>query len=191
MKKMNIKYFLAQAAVVAAVAFVIALVCMIFGASFKGMFTVVFVMLGFMVMLFNFSRNPLANYLMKKTIEENAAAQGFENCHTFDSLYGMIMIDVEGGRFAIVSIWNPTEFQVGSAARIVDIVSDYVKAPLGGTTGVYFQFLYEGTRIRCYTFASSKNPYSLKSGEVLEGQSKADTYAGLLKQAKDNAIAAA
>lgn len=191
MKLINAKYFLAQAAVVAAVTFVVSLVCALFGWSFSGMFIFVGFTLGIIVLISNFSSNFLANRLMAKTIENNAAGKGFGNCHTFTSNYGIIKIDVEGGKFAIVSIWNPTEFQVGSAAKIENIVSDYVKAPLGGTTGVYFQFMYEKTRIRCYTFASSKNPYTLNSGEVLEGQSKADTFADLLKQAKENATGTA
>ncbi len=191
MKIINGMYFLAQAVVVAVVALVVSLVCAIFGLSFSVMFIMVAMMLGIIVLISNFSGNFLSNYIMKKTIENNAEEQGFGHCSTFDSLYGIIKIDVEGGKFAIVSIWNPTQFQVGDAAKIDKIVSDYVKAPLGGTTGVYFQFMYEKTRIRCYTFASSKNPYSLQSGEVLEGQSKADTFAELLKQAKENAISKA
>lgn len=191
MKIINGMYLLAQAAAVLVIALIVSIVCAIFGWSFSAIFILVFFTLGIIVLISNFSDSFLSNYLMKKTIENNAEEQGFGHCSTFNSLYGIIKIDVEGGKFAIVSIWNPTQFQVGDAAKIENIVSDYVKAPLGGTTGVYFQFMYEKARIRCYTFASSKNPYSLQSAEVLEGQSKADTFAELLKQAKENAASKA
>lgn len=194
MKKVNLMYFVAQAVAVACVGLIVALVCLFSGFHPNGafiMFIMVVMMLGVLVLIANFYRNPLSNYIMKKTIENNAEEKGFGRCSTFDSLYGIIKIDVEGGKFAIVSNWNPTQFQVGDAAKIDKIVSDYVKAPLGGTTGVYFQFMYEGTRIRCYTFAANRNPYSLQSAEVLEGQSKADTFAELLKQAKENAASKA
>lgn len=191
MKIINAKYFLAQVAVVAAVTFVVSLVCAIFGWSFSGMFILVGFTLGIIVLMMNLWGSPLSKYLANKTIEKNAASQGFANCHTFNSLYGIIKINVEGGKFAVISYWNPTEFQVGNAAKIENIVSDYIKAPLGGTTGVYFQFMYEKTRIRCYTFAANRNPYSLQSAEVLEAQSKADTFADLLKQAKENATGVA
>ncbi len=194
MKIINAKYFLAQVAVVAAIAFVVAVICMITGFNFDGA-VVMFVMAGFtlgiIVLMMNLWGSPLSKILANKTIEKNAASQGFANCHTFNSLYGIIKIDVEGGKFAVISYWNPTEFQVGNAAKIENIVSDYIKAPLGGTTGVYFQFMYEKTRIRCYTFAANRNPYSLQSAEVLEAQSKADTFADLLKKAKENATGTA
>lgn len=191
MKLINPLYLLVQAGAAFGVAFVVALVCSIFGWSFSGMFVLVGFTLAVIVLMSNFSESILSSRLTKKTIEENASAKGFADCHTFKSLYGTILIDVEGGKFAVISIWNPTQFQVGNAAKIENIVSDYVKAPLGGTTGVYFQFMYEKTRIRCYTFATSKNPYTLNSGEVLEAQSKADTFAGLLQQAKAVATGAA
>ena len=70
-----------------------------------------------------------------------------------------------------------------SAKNITDIKSDYMKGPLGGTRYVYFQFVYEGKCTKVPTF-TSRNMYSLKSAEVMEAISKADTYAELLERTK-------
>ena len=100
-------------------------------------------------------------------------------CHRFD-------IDEETGKIGYVSYLNPKEFQLLSAANITDIKSSYVKGPLGGTSYVYFEFFYNKQKVRIPTFTSN-NTYSLESSEVLEGISKADTFAEILTNAQNQA----
>ena len=133
----------------------------------------------------------LSGILMRKlaagTVKKNVAAQHFENCSTFYSSNATIKIDQATGRIAYISQMNPFAFQVISAKDIDDIKSDYAKGPFGGTNYVYFQFSYKGKKYKLPTFTANRQMYSLKSAEVLEGISKADAYAEMLLNAKNNA----
>lgn len=135
----------------------------------------------------NINTNKFTQRIMDKTIAENAEANGFYNCSTFTTHNAILIINAEQGRIAYICNLNPTEFQVISAKNITDIKSDHIPAPLGGTTYVYFQFVYEGVRIRIPTFTAIHCVYSLQSAEVLEGISKADAYVELLQRAKETA----
>lgn len=143
-----------------------------------------FILGGVLIFLSNIDINKFTRRIMDKTIAENAEANGFYNCSTFTTHNAILKIDAEHGKIAYICNLNPTEFQVISAKNITDIKSDYQKAPLGGTAYVYFQFVYEGMRIRIPTFTAIHCVYSLQSAEVLEGISKADAYAELLQRAK-------
>ena len=93
-------------------------------------------------------------------------------------------IDESAGRIAYVSYQNPYEFQMVSAKDITNIKSSYIKGPLGGTRYVYFEFYYNNKKVRIPTF-TSRNIYSLKSQEVLEGISKADAFCDILVHAQN------
>lgn len=132
--------------------------------------------------LFNSIFSRVAKRTMKKLDDTFLCAS------TFHSGTATLKIDIIHGRIAYVSSLNPFDLQVISAAQIEDICSDYDKGPLGGTRYVYFQFNYNNKRVRIPTF-TSRQTYSLQSGYVMTGLSKADAYAGYLKQAKENAAA--
>ena len=137
--------------------------------------------------IFNIDTNRVTKPMIDNTILKHAVDNGFGYCSTFTTHNAKLLINAEAGKIAYVCNLNPTEFQVVSAKEITNIKSDYIKAPLGGTTYVYFQIVINGTRIRIPTFTATHCVYSLQSGEVLEGISKADAYAELLQRAKEAA----
>lgn len=138
-------------------------------------------------MYFTF-RNDISNKIMKKTVAKHEAEQGFMNSATFTSYKAIVKIDVTTGRFAYVAWMNPWEFQVFSFAEVEKIESGYRPGPFGGTNYIYFDFYYKGKRVRIPTFVAIHGMFRMDSQQVLDGISKADAYAELLKQAKENAI---
>lgn len=126
--------------------------------------------------------------IAKKTMKKLNATD-FSAAGTFYAGTATLKIDVVHGRIAYVSTLNPSALQVISAAQLENISSDYMKGPFGGTNYVYFQFYYNSKKMRIPTF-TSRQVYSMNSEAVMTAISKADTYAGLLRQAKVNAVAA-
>lgn len=189
MKKVNWNYILILVGSVLGLSAIGSLIIGIVNGKPEGFVSimVVFVfMLGIIVFISHAQSNFITNRLMKKTMEKDVQALKFQDCSTFTTSNAILKIDEENGRIGYIYYLNPTKFVVVSAKDITDIKSDYKKGPLGGTNYVYFQFAYEGKRIRVATF-TSRNVYSLKSGEVLEAISKADTYAELLERTKNAA----
>lgn len=186
MKKVNWNYILILIGGVLGVSALASLIIGIFGgnlAGFGGLMVMFVFIIGIVVLISNFQSNFITNRLMKKTLENDEQALSFQNCSTFTSNNAILKIDEATGRIGYIYYLNPTEFVVISAKNITDIKSDYMKGPLGGTRYVYFQFAYEGKCIKVPTF-TSRNMYSLKSAEVMEAISKADTYAELLERTK-------
>lgn len=186
MKKVNWSYILILIGGVLGLSAIASLIIGIIGGNLAGfggvMFVFVFIM-GIIVFVFHTESNFITNRLMKNTLEKDVQALTFQNCSTFTSSNAILKIDEATGRIGYIYYLNPTEFVVISAKNIMDIKSDYMKGPLGGTRYVYFQFAYEGKCIKVPTF-TSRNMYSLKSAEVMEAMSKADTYAELLERTK-------
>lgn len=191
MKKVNWKLVIAVVAGAIALAFLLGGICGFVSRS-KTAFVAVTIIATFgalmFLFIFNIDTNRITKRMMDNTILKHAVDNGFGYCSTFTTHNAKLLINAEAGKIAYVCNLNPTEFQVVSAKEITNIKSDYIKAPLGGTTYVYFQFVYKGTRIRIPTFTATHCVYSLQSGEVLEGISKADTYAELLERAKNAAV---
>lgn len=125
----------------------------------------------------------ITNRIVMKTEDKYSGEKGYVNCETFYSHSEIFMVDVERGKIAYIANQNPYEFQEVNAAELTDAKSGYIPAPLGGTSYVYFEFKCNGKRKRIPTFTSSQ-PYMLKSGEVLEGLSKADYFCEVINQAK-------
>ncbi len=143
----------------------------------------------FLLLLFScFFGNSIIGGIAKKTLKSGAENECMLKYSTFVNegsftLGSIIGIDEETGKIGYVSYLNPKEFQLIPAKEITDIKSSFVKGPLGGTSYVYFEFYYNKKRVRIPTFTSN-NTYSLESSEVLEGISKADTFAEILTNAK-------
>lgn len=118
----------------------------------------------------------------KATFEKGLKDHNFDNCVTFKANDSFLAIDQSTGRIGYVSNSNSKAFQIAEAKDITDIKSDHMPAPMGGTSGVYFSFKYNGKKTKLYTFLTNSN-YSMKSSEVMEAVSKADYYADLLHKA--------
>lgn len=189
MKKVNWNYILILIGGVLGVAAIASLIIGIISgnlAGFGGLMMMFVFIAGVMAFVFHTESNFVTDWLMKKTLETDEQALTFQNCSTFTTNNAILKIDEAKGRIGYVYYLNPTEFVVISAKNITDIKSDYMKGPLGGTRYVYFQFAYEGKCTKVPTF-TSRNMYSLKSAEVMEAISKADTYAELLERTKNAA----
>jgi hypothetical protein len=115
----------------------------------------------------------------EKTLENGIRENHFDNYSTFDSSSSYTVIN-EDGRVGFVSAHNPKEFQLAMPNEITNVRSSHVNSPLGGTTYVYFAFTYKGKETKIPTFTSSQ-ACSLQNGKVLEGISKADAFADMLK----------
>ena len=188
MKKISAKFVFFQIGAVIVVSALIGGISALLGADFAPMFVVFLIMLGMVCIILNANKNLFAKPLTKRTVEKNVKKYGFENSHTFYSSNGTIKIDEKTGRIAFVAYGNPLEFQVISAKDIENIRSDYVRVPGDGTSYVYFAFSYKKKTLKIPTFTSSGRAYSVKSKRVLEAIAKADTYAEILRSAKNAAI---
>lgn len=191
LKRIDTKFLLIQAAILCGVSWIIGIVISVVTGGkapiIEG-FRVMPMFLFFAVLIYGAAGNLFTGTIAKKTMEENAKKENFGKSSTFVTagsftIGAIVMIDENTGRVAYVSYWNPYEFQMVQAKDLTNIKSDYIKAPLGGTQYVYFEFYYKNKRVRIPTFTAS-NVYSLQSSEVLEGISKADTFCDLLKQAQ-------
>ena len=195
MKKIDMKFILIYGAILLALSFIIGA---IIGAAIGGDTPLIQGALNmtpflfFLLLLVScFLGNSFIGGIAKKTSKNGAEKEGMNNYSTFVNegsftLGSIICIDESTGKIGYVSYLNPKEFQVLSADAITDIKSSYVKGPLGGTSYVYFEFYYNKKKVRIPTFTSN-NTYSLESTEVLEGISKADTFAEILTNTHDQA----
>lgn len=145
-----------------------------------------FVFFVFMICWLLSSVNGSPSKSMEKFMDAKSKEAGFKEYSTFHSSAGIVRIDGVDGRVAYVAKLNPKEFQVVNAKDLTDIKSDYNKDPLGGTRYVYFSFSYNGKTLKVPTF-TAESTYSMKSSEVLEGISKADMFAEILKNAAKDA----
>lgn len=192
MKKVNWGYVFVTWAILLVVSFVIGMGFVAVGPMFRENFALTLVPGGIGMSIFVFvvvmlcwlmsAVNGSPSKAMKKFMDEKSKEANFKEYSTFSSSAGIIRIDGEDGRIAYVAKLNPKEFQVVNAKDVTDIKSDYNKDPLGGTRYVYFSFKYNGKQFKIPTF-TAESTYSLKSSEVLEGISKADMFAEILKKA--------
>lgn len=194
MKKVDIKFLIIAGVVLYALSVIIGLIISIAmgGENHIGGAFNLAPFLFFLLLLFAcFSGNSIVGKIAKKTLSSGAEKESMQNYSTFTNegsftIGSVICIDETTGKIGYVSYLNPKEFQLISAKEITDIKSSYIKGPLGGTSYVYFEFYYNKKKVRIPTFTSS-NAYSLESSEVLEGISKADTFAEILTNAQNQA----
>lgn len=192
MNKFDAKFLLIQGAIILGISVIAGFLISFFMDPVDIVFaTEMFAsMILFLLLLcYGFFGNIITGSIAKKTMEKHSAEEKFENYSTFvtDGSFtagAIIRIDESAGRIAYVSYQNPYEFQMVSAKDITNIKSSYIKGPLGGTRYVYFEFYYNNKKVRIPTF-TSRNMYSLKSQEVLEGISKADAFCDILVHAQN------
>lgn len=192
MKKIDVKFLVVQVVillVISAAAGIIVSIALGGENPIVGGFRLLPLFLFFIALVYAAIGNVITGPIAKKTMEKNSKKENFENCSTFVTkgpftIGAIVKIDESTGRVAYVSYWNPYEFQMVQAKDLTNIKSSYKKAPMGGTSYVYFEFYYNNKRVRIPTFTAS-NVYSLQSEAVLEGISKADAFCDLLTNAQN------
>jgi hypothetical protein len=115
----------------------------------------------------------------KKTFKKGIDENHFVNYSTFDASNSYTVIDADG-RVGFVSAFNPKEFQLAMPNEITNVRSSHINGALGGTNYVYFAFTYKGKETKIPTFTSN-HMHTLEYPLVLEGISKADVFADLIK----------
>lgn len=187
MKKVDSKFLLAQLGIILVISAILGVIMGVQSVDFMSGFTAVTILafIFLCIIWFLCVGSMVTDKLAGKTMEQKSREMNFSDCSTFYSSNAIIRIDEENGRIAYVAKQNPFEFQVISAGDLTDIKSEYKKEILGGTRYVYFQFTYQGKVVRIPTFYS-RQTYSLKSSDVMEAISKADTYRDIILNAKNN-----
>lgn len=187
MKKFNMLFILSQIVVVLIISFIAGLIvaaCMGEEDLLHGAVVIAGFIFFFGGCVYLGISSAITQSFAEKTMENNSKEKKFSQYNTFYSSGAIIRIDEPTGRIAYVSNQNPFEFQMISATDISKIRTYYMKGPLGGTSYVCFEFVYNGKRVRIPTFTSDK-PYSMESSEVLTAISKADAYCKILQNAQN------
>ncbi len=191
MKKIDVKFLLLQVVILIAVSTIIGIIisAVVGGVNpIVGGLRTMPLFLFFVAMAYGVFGNMFTGPIARKTMEKHSKKENFEKSSTFvtdDSftIGAIVKIDENTGRVAYVSYGNPYEFQMVQAKELTNIKSSYMKAPMGGTRYVYFEFYYNNKRVRIPTF-TSRYVFSLQSQAVLEGISKADAFCDLLTNAQ-------
>ncbi len=191
MKRIDVKFLLLQVVILVAVSMIIGIIVSVVIGGVNpiiGGFRIMPLFLFFVSMIYGVFGNMFTGPIARKTMEKHSKKENFEKSSTFITdgsftIGAVVKIDENTGRVAYVSYWNPYEFQMVQAKELTNIKSSYIKAPLGGTQYVYFEFYYNNKRVRIPTF-TARNVYSLQSEAVLEGISKADAFCDLLTNAQ-------
>ncbi len=191
MKRIAVKFLLLQVVILVAVSTVIGIIvsaALGSGELIAGGLRVMPLFLFILALIYFGFANVFTGTIARKTMKKYSKKENFERCSTFITdgsftIGAIVKIDENSGRVAYVSYQNPYEFQMVQAKELTNIKSSYIKAPLGGTQYVYFEFYYNNKRVRIPTFTSS-NVYSLQSQAVLEGISKADAFCDLIINAQ-------
>jgi len=128
--------------------------------------------------------NPVNNLFAKKTMNKNLKSENFRKPYTIvnkdiGTVGYVFAIDEETGRVAYVSGQNPFKFQMANPEELTDVVSGYIRGPMSTTRYVYFQFRYNGKKMRIPTFTSGTNVV-VTSNLVKEGLAKADRLKGIV-----------
>ncbi|MGN0341664.1 MAG: hypothetical protein ACI4DO_02625 [Roseburia sp.] len=190
MKKFSFKFMSMEFLILLVISIVVGLgFSLTSGFTFNGMFLIAILAFIFANCLYwPFIGLIITDKMVTKTIKKKAHENGFDKYASFSTDTEILLIDVENGRMAYVANHNPNEFQIVNPANITEEETGYVKCPFGGTNFVYFSFKYCGKKKKIGTFRS-RNPYLLKSAEVLEAMSKADYYCEAIKASRAKALA--
>lgn len=188
MKKINIVTLLTSFAIIAGIMLVIATggafalshgVMKVFKASFP-FFAVLALIVSVIIWALRLSWGGSSSKA-SDTFDEGLVKNEFKQYVTFQANDGFLAIDGVDGRVGYVANLNPKQFQIARADQISEVKSDYIRAPFGGTSGVYFSFKFNGKVTKNYTYLTNGNA-SLKSEAVMDAIAKADYYAEILSQ---------
>lgn len=165
--------------------FVVALAVELFAEKFNVgafFFVVVAVMIVIVVpvMAMVLGNGFVITSLVERTAEKVAELPyHFTDSCVGDSNGSTLFIDVEGGRIAYISSYNPFQVQVFSASRV-----DNARTVASPMTGIRFVFYIDGKKVTLYTAAIDGHVIYLNSDEGKKAVAEADRYVGLLLQAK-------
>ena len=123
--------------------------------------------------------------IAKRTMEKGIKANGFGKTTTLFSrgthrIKSMLCIDEETGRVAYTSALNPFKFQMAEAMELSKVRSEYVRAPLGGTRYVFFEFYHGNNRFRIPTLATARLVYFVESRQVKEALANGENFGNLI-----------
>lgn len=184
-KKINLVYLLSYIFV----PMIICAICFWLSATFfpKGNMAVILLMgpsfLSFIWWVF------AGNFLYKKAqkkLEKELDESGFVKNHTFYGDGWTVVVDIENGKIALVSFWNPFEPYIVSANRVTKTWVDDGKSGFGifeGSGRVSFLFTIDNVKVRVNTFTSNTR-WRMDSEQILTGVSKADMMVGVLEEAR-------
>lgn len=187
MKKFSMTFILTELAALLAISFIVGLIiaaCMGAEDLLNGAVSMGGIVFFFGGCVYLGLSSAITQHFAEKTMEKNSKEKDFREYSTFYSSGAIIRIDEVTGRIAYVANQNPFEFQMISARDISKIRTHYIKGPLGGTSYVCFEFVYNGKRVKIPTFTSNQ-VYSMESSEVLTAISKADAYCEILQNAQN------
>ena len=129
------------------------------------------------------------NFLYKraqKRLEKELDESGFVKNYIFYGAGWTVAVDIENGKIAMVSFWNPSVSYVLPADRITKTWVDDGKSGFGifeGSGRVSFLFMIDDVRIRVNTFTSNTR-FRMDSEYILTGISKADMMVEVLENAR-------
>jgi len=124
-----------------------------------------------------------------KQFEAELDDMGFKRNQTFNGKGETVIVDIAGGKVAVIFFWNPLKKYIVSASKVEKAWVDDGRSGSGimeGSQRVRFCFILDGVRINVNTFISN-NRYKMTDNYILDGISKADLMVEVLNDAKANA----
>ena len=132
-------------------------------------------------------QSQLSNSAESETIlEKELDESGFVKNYIFYGAGWTVAVDIENGKIAMVSFWNPSVSYVLPADRITKTWVDDGKSGFGifeGSGRVSFLFMIDDVKIRVNTFTSNTR-FRMDSEYILTGISKADMMVEVLENAR-------
>lgn len=126
-----------------------------------------------------------------KQFEKELDDMGFKRNQTFNGKGETVIVDVAGGKVAVIFYWNPFKKYIVSASKVEKAWVDDGRTGSGmfeGSQRVRFCLILDGVRFNVNTFISNTR-YKMTDNYILDGISKADLMVEVLKEAKANATA--
>ncbi len=124
-----------------------------------------------------------------KQFESELDDMGFKRNQTFNGKGETVIVDVAGGKVAVIFFWNPFKKYIVSASKVEKAWVDDGRTGSGmfeGSQRVRFCLILDGVRFNVNTFISNTR-YKMTDNYILDGISKADLMVEVLKEAKANA----
>lgn len=182
MKKYGLSFFLLLFGIIFILPLIITLIIWAFNGLNNNLLALYPILAVFclLVVIMLIGYGSLSSFFVKRTAKK-INDMDFEISGDFSTRTGRLYIDVPHGQIAFISSYNPFIIQVFSAECLNDID---VKANMNG---IRFYFSINNKKIRMDTLLTNRM-INLKSDIALTAISKADTFANLLKQAKQSAL---
>lgn len=122
-------------------------------------------------------------------LEAELDGMGLNRNQTFNGRGETVIVDIVGGKVAVIFYWNPFKKYIVSASKIEKAWVEDGKKGSGkreGSKRVRFCFILDGVRIDVNTFISNTR-YKMTDNYILDGVSKAEHMVEALNDARANA----